>query len=91
MQTFLDFVRVTTDPASAKYVPPAERIASFDNDGTLWCEHPMYFQLLFALDRVKALASKHPDWKGKEVAKVAGDWIFLPRPIGGVAAFTEIL
>ena len=45
---------------------PAERIATFDNDGTLWAEQPMYFQLLFALDRVKALAPQHPEWKQKE-------------------------
>jgi phosphoserine phosphatase len=48
------------------YVAPAERIAVFDNDGTLWCEQPMYVQLAFALDRVKALASQHPDWKTTE-------------------------
>jgi hypothetical protein len=47
-------------------VPPAERIATFDNDGTLWAEHPMYFQLFFALDRVKALAPQHPEWKTQE-------------------------
>ena len=47
-------------------MPPAERIAAFDNDGTLWCEQPMYFQLLFALDRVKALAPQHPEWKTNE-------------------------
>jgi phosphoglycolate phosphatase-like HAD superfamily hydrolase len=50
----------------SKFVPPAERIAVFDNDGTLWAEQPMYFQLAFALDRVKALASQHPEWKDKE-------------------------
>jgi hypothetical protein len=48
------------------YVAPAERIAVFDNDGTLWCEQPMYVQLAFALDRVKALAPQHPDWKTTE-------------------------
>ena len=47
----------------ADFVPPAERIAVFDNDGTLWAEQPMYFQLAFALDRVKALAPQHPEWK----------------------------
>ena len=47
-------------------MPPAERIATFDNDGTLWAEQPMYFQFLFALDRVKALAPQHPEWKDKE-------------------------
>lgn len=57
------FVRAVTDPAGKDYVPPGDRIAVFDNDGTLWSEQPAYFQLLFAIDRVKALAPKHPEWK----------------------------
>src|SRR5207248_4994459 len=61
-QSILEFVRVTTDKADPKYVPPAERIATFDNDGTLWCEQPLPVQLYFALDRVKALAPQHPEW-----------------------------
>jgi phosphoglycolate phosphatase-like HAD superfamily hydrolase len=56
----------TTTPDSAAYVPPAERIAVFDNDGTLWAEQPIYFQLAFALDRVKALAPQHPEWQTQE-------------------------
>jgi phosphoserine phosphatase len=60
------FVRRVTTPGGADFVPPAERIATFDNDGTLWAEQPMYFQLLFALDRVKALAPEHPEWKARE-------------------------
>jgi len=60
------FVEKVTKPGSPDFVPVAERIATFDNDGTLWAEQPMYFQLLFALDRVKALASQHPEWKGEE-------------------------
>ena len=55
-----------TKKDSPDFVPPNERIATFDNDGTLWAEQPMYFQLLFALDRVKALAPQHPEWKEKE-------------------------
>ena len=57
------FVQRVTTPGSADFVPPAERIAVFDNDGTLWSEQPMYVQLAFALDRVKALAPEHPEWK----------------------------
>ena len=60
------FVQGVTDPRSRRYVPPAERIAVFDNDGTLWSEQPAYFQLAFAIDRVKALASQHPEWKNKQ-------------------------
>jgi phosphoserine phosphatase len=60
------FVEEVTKPGSPSFVPVAERIAVFDNDGTLWAEQPMYFQFEFALDRVKALAPQHPEWKEKE-------------------------
>src|SRR6185437_8892104 len=53
------------------FVAPAERIATFDNDGTLWVEHPMYTQLVFVLDRVKALAPQHPEWKDTQPFKAA--------------------
>ena len=59
----VDFVEDVTDPSSPNYVPPADRIATFDNDGNLWSEQPLYFQLIFALDRVKALAPDHPEWQ----------------------------
>ena len=65
-QAIVSFVERVTTEGSADYVPTAERIAVFDNDGTLWSEQPMYFQLFFALDRVKALAPQHPEWKDKE-------------------------
>jgi len=80
----VDFVRSVTDPTSKQYVPPAERIAVFDNDGTLWTEQPMYFQLAFILDRVKALAPQHPEWRTQEPFKsvLAGD-------MAGVAAAGE--
>lgn len=64
--SIVDFVARVSTPGSPDFVPPAERIATFDNDGTLWSEKPMYFQLLFALDRVKALAPQHPEWKSTE-------------------------
>ena len=60
------FVQRVTNRSSADYVPPAERIATFDNDGTLWSEKPIYFQLQFAIDRIKQLAPSHPDWKNKQ-------------------------
>ena len=62
-QAIVDFVRATTDKASPHFVPPEDRIATFDQDGTLWVEHPLYAQAMFALDRVHALAPKHPEWK----------------------------
>ncbi len=65
-KSIIDFVERVTKKASPDFVPPAERIATFDNDGCLWAEQPMYFQLLFALDRVKAIAPQHPEWKDKE-------------------------
>jgi phosphoglycolate phosphatase-like HAD superfamily hydrolase len=65
-QAIVAFVGRATTAGGPEFVPPAERIAVFDNDGTLWCEQPMYVQLAFALDRVKALAPQHPEWKEKE-------------------------
>jgi phosphoserine phosphatase len=65
------FVERVTKQGGPDFVPPAERIAVFDNDGTLWSERPIYFQLAFALDRVKALAPQHPEWKEKQPFKAA--------------------
>jgi phosphoglycolate phosphatase-like HAD superfamily hydrolase len=62
----VQFVARVTRAGSPDFVPSAERIAVFDNDGTLWAEQPMYFQFLFAMDQVKSLASQHPEWKDKE-------------------------
>ena len=62
-RAIIDFVARVTDEASPDFVPVAERIAVFDNDGTLWSEMPFYFQLQFALDRVKAVADEHPEWR----------------------------
>jgi len=59
----IKFVKVVTDEGSPNYVPPSQRIAVFDNDGTLWSEQPIYFQLQFAIDRVVELAPQHPEWK----------------------------
>jgi len=68
-RSIVAFVRAATDESSPDYVPPAERIATFDNDGTLWPSHPMYAQLAFALDRIKALAPSHPEWKTQQPFK----------------------
>lgn len=65
-KAIVQFVSDVTTKGGPKYVAPEERIATFDNDGTLWCEQPMYFQFAFALDRVKAMAPQHPEWKTKE-------------------------
>jgi phosphoserine phosphatase len=65
-KALIAFVEKVTKPGSPDFVPPAERIATFDNDGTLWAEQPLYFQFQFAVDQVKALAPKHPDWRTNE-------------------------
>jgi len=74
-QAIIAFVTKVTKEGGPDFVPPEERIAVFDNDGTLWAEQPMYFQLAFTLDRVMALAPQHPEWKEKEPFKsvLAGD------------------
>ncbi len=65
------FVEATTGQGGKDYVAPSDRIAVFDNDGTLWSEQPMYFQLAFAIDRVKVFAPEHPEWKTREPFKAA--------------------
>lgn len=65
-ESIIAFVKSVTASNSPGFVPTPERIAVFDNDGTLWAEQPMYFQLAFTMDRVKAIASQHPEWKTKE-------------------------
>ncbi|MCB1495244.1 MAG: haloacid dehalogenase-like hydrolase [Bauldia sp.] len=74
-EAIIKFVETVTDESNPDYVPPAERIATFDNDGTLWVEQPMYVQLAFALDEVRRMAPDHPEWKEKEPFKsvLAGD------------------
>jgi phosphoglycolate phosphatase-like HAD superfamily hydrolase len=74
-EAIVAFVSRVTREGAPDFVPPAQRIAVFDNDGTLWAEQPAYFQLLFAVDRIKALAPEHPEWRTTEPYKsvLAGD------------------
>ncbi len=90
-KAIVTFVERVTKQGSPDLVPPAERIATFDNDGTLWAEQPIYFQLAFALDRVKALAPLHPEWKDKEpfASLLKGD--MKGALAGGEAAIFEIV
>ena len=90
-RAIVGFVARVTRPGSPEFVPPAERIAVFDNDGTLWAEQPMYFQLLFALDRVKALAPRHPEWTQEEpfASLLRGD--LKAALAGGEHAMLEIV
>jgi phosphoglycolate phosphatase-like HAD superfamily hydrolase len=74
-QSIIDFVARVTKEGGPDYVAPPERVATFDNDGTLWVEQPMYNQFVFALDEVKKQANQHPEWKDQEPFKsvLAGD------------------
>jgi phosphoglycolate phosphatase-like HAD superfamily hydrolase len=90
-QSILAFVEKVTTPASPDFVPPAERIATFDNDGTLWTEHPMYTQLAFALDRIKALAPKHPEWKATQPFKAVLDNDLKALAAGGEKGMVELV
>jgi phosphoglycolate phosphatase-like HAD superfamily hydrolase len=83
-QAILDFVRATTDRASPNYVPPEERIATFDQDGTLWVEQPLYTQAFFALDRLHELAPHHPEWKTRQPFRSV-----LANDLPALAHFTE--
>jgi phosphoserine phosphatase len=83
-QSILNFVAAVTKEGSSDFVPVPQRIATFDNDGTLWCEQPMYVQLAFALERVKVLAPMHPEWKDKQPFKAV-----LDNDIAALAASGE--
>lgn len=90
-QSITAFVEKVTKEGSADFVPPAERIATFDNDGCLWAEQPMYFQFFFALDRIKILAPRHPEWKDKEpfASLLKGD--MKSALAGGEASLVQIV
>jgi phosphoserine phosphatase len=86
-----DFVRRITAQGGPDFVPPPERIATFDNDGTLWVEQPMYTQMAFALDRVKAMAPLHPEWKDKQPFKAVLDGDMKALAEAGEHGLVELL
>jgi phosphoserine phosphatase len=90
-QAIVAFVERIATEGSADYVAPAERIAVFDNDGTLWSEQPMYFQLAFALDRVHALAPQHPEWRGRQPFKGVLENDMASVLAGGEHALLELV
>lgn len=90
-QSIIDFVAKTTKEGSPDFVPVADRIACFDNDGTLWSEQPMYFQLAFALDQVKVMAPQHPEWKTKQPFKALLEGDLKTALAGGEKALMEIV
>lgn len=89
--SILAFVKAATGKGSESYVSPEQRIAVFDNDGTLWSEHPMFVQFAFALDRVRALAPQHPEWRDKQPFKAVLEGDLKTVFAGGEHALTEIL
>lgn len=85
------FVNAVTDQSGPDYVPPAERIATFDNDGTLWKEAPVYTQVVFAFDRVKAMASDHPEWKNNPALKAVLDGDLKALAALGMKGLMDVL
>jgi hypothetical protein len=85
------FVKNVSTAGGAQFVPEAQRIAVFDNDGTLWSEQPMYFQLLFAIDRVKVLAPTHPEWKDQQPFKAVLEGDLKAALAGGDHALLELI
>jgi phosphoglycolate phosphatase-like HAD superfamily hydrolase len=83
-KAILEFMRATTDKSSPKFVPPSDRIATFDQDGTLWTEQPLYGQAMFALYRLGPMAPQHPEWKEAEPFKSV-----LSRDREAMSKFTE--
>jgi hypothetical protein len=90
-EAILEFVNAVTDKSRKDYVSPAERIATFDNDGTLWVEYPMYTQVLFAFDRVKELAPQHPEWKTKQPFKALLEGDMKTVGASGMKGLMEIV
>jgi hypothetical protein len=90
-QSITEFITKVTKEGSSDFVPREERIATFDNDGTLWCEKPLPVQLFFVVDRVKALAPQHPEWKTKEpfASILKGD--LKTAAAGGERALLELV
>ena len=86
----VSFVEDVVDPNSSHFIPQAERIATFDNDGTLWAEQPMYFQFAFVVDRVKALAPQHPEWEEEQPFKAVLEDDMGTALSGGVATILEL-
>ncbi|HKE92999.1 MAG TPA: HAD family hydrolase [Povalibacter sp.] len=90
-QAIVKFVTETTRQGSPQYIDPAERIAVFDNDGTLWSEQPAYFQALFALDRVKAMAPQHPEWQSRQPFKAVLEGDMKTLMASGEKGIVEVI
>lgn len=90
-QAIMEFVKNSTDSTSKGFIPPADRIACFDNDGTLWTEMPMPFQLFFVFDQIKVLAPQHPEWKDQQPFKGVLEGDLKSALSGGEKALAELI
>jgi hypothetical protein len=90
-KSIIDFVTKTTTEGSADFITVTDRIACFDNDGTLWSEKPLPFQLYFVLDRIKAMAPQHPEWKNKQPYKAILEGDLKTAMAGGEKALLDLL
>lgn len=90
-QSILNFIKNTTEENNPLFIPESDRIACFDNDGTLWCEQPMYIQLAFAIDQITAMAPDHPEWKNQEPYKSILEGDITSALAGGEHAIIELI
>ncbi len=88
-KAIVEFVQVTTTPGSPQFVPPAERVATFDQDGTLWVEHPMYSQVLYCLERVPAVVKAKPELATGRRSSRSRD-VYMTAPIGPAFSKGEV-
>jgi haloacid dehalogenase-like hydrolase len=87
----IDFVERVTNRNGQDWVPPEDRVATFDNDGTLWSEQPIYFQGMFIFDRIKAMAPQHPEWREEQPFKAALEGDLKTLAAGGMASLNKLL
>lgn len=90
-QALLDFVTAVTTEGGPDFVPPIERVATFDNDGTLWVEQPAYTQLLFILDRIRQMAPQHPEWTADALFRAAIEGDMRALAAGGTAGLVKLV
>ena len=90
-ERLMRFIQATTTEGSSQFIPVENRIACFDNDGTLWAEQPLYFQLFFAFDRIRSMAAEHPEWKEESPFKEVLEGNFNQALAGGEHAIVELV
>ncbi len=90
-RSIIEFVTTVTNEGGTEFVPPVDRVAVFDNDGTLWAEQPLYFQGLFVLDRIRALEPQHPEWRDKPLFAAAIENDLKTLVAGGLPSLVELV